>query len=139
MFSTIPNRVYKKQVNVSIGKGGKQIWRKVLNKFEENSEQPVLKSCLWLVAFKSDNQTFGMCHILVENDESRLNQWTAFNNSVPHYKDAHWFHHRYYLDEKICAVSLANQLTAVAFHFLETCQCSWTSERWTSYSLLHEI
>ena len=74
MFSTIPNRVYEKQVNVSIRKGGKQIRRKVLNKFEEISEQPVLKSCLWLVAFKSVNQTFGMCHILVENDESRLNQ-----------------------------------------------------------------
>ena len=70
-----------------------------------------------------------------------LNQWTAFNNSIPHYKDAHLIHHIYYLDEQICAVSLANQLRAseVAFHFLETCQCYWTFERWTSYSLLHEI
>ena len=71
MFSTILNRVYKKQVNFSIRKGGKQVWRKVLNKFEEISEQPELKSCLWLVAFKSDNQTCRMCYILVENYESR--------------------------------------------------------------------
>ena len=71
MLLTILNRVYKKQVNFSIRTGGRLSIRKVLNKFEEISEQPELKSCLWLVAFKSENQTFGMCHILVQNDESR--------------------------------------------------------------------
>ena len=70
MLLTILNRVYKKTSKL-FHKNRWQAIRKVLNKFEEISEQPELKSCLWLVVFKSEDQTFGMCHILVQNDESR--------------------------------------------------------------------
>ena len=50
MLLTILNRVYKKASKLLHKKRWWAI-RKVLNKFEEISEQPELKSCLWLVAF----------------------------------------------------------------------------------------
>ena len=48
--------------------------------------------------------------------ETQLSHLTPFRNFVPRHRDAHWFHHRWYMNT-MCAVSLLNHLRAAADTF----------------------